>query len=41
MPSERSTPTTAILAAAIGTAILPVPTASSTTGPPEASASST
>ncbi len=41
IPGEESTPITSMPAAAIGTAIRPVPTASSTTGPPDASASST
>ena len=35
IPAERSTPTTWIPLAAIGTAIRPVPTPSSSTGPPE------
>jgi hypothetical protein len=37
---EESTPMTRIPSEAIGTAILPVPTPSSTTGPPERRASS-
>ena len=41
IPSEESTPITAIPASAIGTAMRPVPTPSSTTGPPERFASST
>ena len=41
MPADESTPITAIPLCAIGTAIRPVPTASSTTGPPERRASST
>ena len=38
-PGDSSTPITRTPASAIGTAIRPVPTASSTTGPPAASAS--
>ena len=41
IPAERSMPTTSIPAAATGTAIRPVPTPSSSTGPPERTASST
>ncbi len=41
MPSDESTPMTSTPAWAIGIAILPVPTPSSTTGPPERFASST
>ena len=41
IPGDESTPITSIPARAIGTAIRPVPTASSTTGPPDASACST
>ena len=41
IPAEESTPITCTPAAAVGIAIRPVPTPSSTTGPPEASASST
>jgi hypothetical protein len=41
MPGDSSTPITCTPAFAVGTAIRPVPTASSTTGPPDASASST
>ena len=41
IPSDESTPITRDPAAAIGTAIRPVPTPSSTTGPPERRASST
>ena len=41
IPGDWSTPITPIPAFAMGTAIRPVPTASSTTGPPDASASST
>jgi hypothetical protein len=41
MPGEASTPITFTPARAIGTAIRPVPTASSTTGEPARSASST
>ena len=40
-PADESTPITRIPSAAIGTAIRPVPTPSSTTGPPERRASST
>ena len=40
-PGEESTPITCTPASAVGIAILPVPTPSSTTAPPEASASST
>ena len=41
IPADESTPITSIPAAAIGTAMRPVPTPSSTTGPPERRASST
>ncbi len=41
IPREPSTPITRMPAFATGTAIRPVPQASSTTGPPEARASST
>ena len=41
IPSERSTPITRIPSAATGIAIRPVPTPSSTTGPPERRARST
>ena len=41
IPGDESTPITSIPARAIGIAIRPVPTASSTTGPPDASACST
>ena len=40
IPREESTPITRMPSAAIGTAIRPVPTPSSTTGPPDARASS-
>jgi len=40
MPGEESTPITGILASAVGTAILPVPTPSSTTVPPPAARAS-
>jgi hypothetical protein len=41
MPADASTPITSTPAAAVGIAIRPVPTPSSTTVPPAASASST
>ena len=41
IPSDESTPITWIPTAAIGIAIRPVPTPSSTTGPPDRTASST
>ena len=41
IPTEESTPMTGTPAAAVGTAIRPVPTPSSTTGPPAFLASAT